>query len=203
MLYNQCNDINESEKERNLYYKYFAGYFFNEPVPGLESRFSKFALLLQRKAQEQGIDEISKDLFSVKDVHVSFDNHAYLVLGKEVGRGEFADIMVYDSKNKILVAIEVKYLSDWNYQKDIEGNAERINKISNHLKCKRTIQCLLILYRKLQQVQKKVGHSRSNYTRLNNMLENRPMILTWEEFLDICDNKSVSSYLKRQFNRTI
>ena len=42
MLFEPKLDIIESEKERNLYYKFFAGYFFNELVPIYEQRVTNF-----------------------------------------------------------------------------------------------------------------------------------------------------------------
>ena len=38
--------IRESYKERNLYYKIFAGYIFNELIPGEEERKNQFLNLL-------------------------------------------------------------------------------------------------------------------------------------------------------------
>ena len=43
----------ESYKERNLYYKIFAGYLFNEIIPGEEERKNSFIDLLRDTLKEE------------------------------------------------------------------------------------------------------------------------------------------------------
>ena len=129
MLFNHGTDTFESEKERNLYYKFFAGYFFNDLVSGYEKRVKSFYKLLF----QEGIDE--EDCFGDFVLHegmkipsaisVTFDFHGYLLEGAR-DRGELADILIQDHQNNIFIAIEAKSLTDWNYEKDITVNSGRI-----------------------------------------------------------------------------
>ena len=61
----------ESEKERNLCTKFFAGYFFNEFTPGYSKRIALFNRYIQEAA--------GRDDLRVEAPHVSFDTHAYLM----------------------------------------------------------------------------------------------------------------------------
>ena len=42
MLYDTSDQTFESEKERNLYYKIFAGYLLNERIPRWQDRLERF-----------------------------------------------------------------------------------------------------------------------------------------------------------------
>ena len=42
MLFDRSISTFESEKERNLYYKVFAGYLLNEFIPGYQDRLMSF-----------------------------------------------------------------------------------------------------------------------------------------------------------------
>jgi hypothetical protein len=48
MLFETAEDAFESEKERNLYFRYFAGYFFDELVPSFGSRLATFCELVNK-----------------------------------------------------------------------------------------------------------------------------------------------------------
>lgn len=120
MLFDIGDSVVESEKERNLYAKFFAGYFFNELVPGAEKRLDGFANLIQEKARKC---DIETDLvISYETAHACFDTHAYLLGGKnqlgQEDRGEIADILLHDRKNKVLISIEAKFLEDFEVNKD-------------------------------------------------------------------------------------
>ncbi|MBF0208444.1 MAG: hypothetical protein HQK53_16315, partial [Oligoflexia bacterium] len=94
-------------------------------------RLSAFYDLLKTK------DSSYDNLLMPKDVHVSFDNHSYHILSKDLSseekssndRGEFADILIQDRTNSLLLAIEVKYLSSVNFNKDIMSNKKRLEKV--------------------------------------------------------------------------
>ncbi len=53
MLFDYGKNILESEKERNLYYKFFAGYFFNELIEGYQDRLMGFLTLLQLNPENE------------------------------------------------------------------------------------------------------------------------------------------------------
>src|SRR3990172_8422878 len=121
MLFNAANW--ESEKERNLYAKFFAGYFFNPFAPGRDARMAQFSALLEFKAQEAQFDRGPHPIaLSPHQAHVSFDNHIWRL--SELDRGEFADILVYD--DNFWISFEAKFLRSFNCEKDIAANLNRL-----------------------------------------------------------------------------
>lgn len=202
MLFGFGDDIFESEKERNLYYKFFAGYFFNELLPGWQHRLKSFQSILRKATKRNKGCGIPGDkiLLSSKSTHVSFDNHIYL-LDEDFDRGEFADILVHDPKNKTFVCIEVKYLSDWNFEKDIKRIKNRLDRISYKLKDTVFTQCILMKKCKWEELGKKNEQKGSNYKRWEKLGKERPLILFWEDFLPFCENTSqVSNFLEYLLN---
>jgi hypothetical protein len=195
MIFNLSNESFESEKERNLYYKIFAGYFFNELISGWEKRLQDF----QKLINDKNSDSI---YLSPENTHISFDNHSYgLLSNDEKDRGEFADILIQDVKNKVIIAIEAKYLSDWEYEKDICKNKERIDKVKKKLGYNKSIQCLLLKQSKWEEAEKREKQTGSNYAKLKKN-KSSVTIVFWEEIIDLCDEGIVISYLKKQLNKT-
>lgn len=109
----------ESEKERNLCTKFFAGYFFNEFAAGYSRRIALFNRYIQ---------EVSgRDDLRVEAPHVSFDTHAYLM--HERLRSKLSDVLVCDEKREIFLFIETKYLTNWTYAADVSKGLERLDKV--------------------------------------------------------------------------
>jgi hypothetical protein len=204
MLFDNRDDVFESEKERNLYYKYFAGYYFNELVAGYEDRLIEFCKLLNRMEMRFGLATRDDQpiLLSAENTHVSFDNHGYLFPGLDTDRGEFADILVHDPTARVLVPIEVKVHSDWSYAKDVESNQARLHKIEKALSDKgshpRIIPCLLLTTTKWKECRCQEAREDSQYGLLENS-DGLPIhILLWENFLDLTTDKHVHAFLARQ-----
>jgi hypothetical protein len=200
MLFDWGNDIFESEKERNLYYKLFGGYFFNELVPGFEQRLAQFCHLLDHP--EHPDERQSQPLcLTAATTHVSFDNHAYLFEKWKEDRGELADIIVHDRSTRTLVFIEAKVHSDFSYNKDIVENSARIRAVRDGLGDCHAVHCLLIKQSKWKEVQRQVGNRNSQFAKLCADKDCTTRIVTWERFADICDNSTVSKFLGAQLKR--
>src|SRR5690349_17288206 len=101
MLFDFGTGLFESEKERNLYCKFFGGYFFNELLAGVDERVARFCRLLDHPdyPTTQQARAIS---LSASTLHVSFDNHAYLFENCSVDMGELADILVHDHASRTM-----------------------------------------------------------------------------------------------------
>ncbi|MGI2214739.1 hypothetical protein [Shewanella oncorhynchi] len=95
MIFNSGPCVLESEKERNLYTKFFAGYFFNEFIDGYDERVVWINSYLSKKLNKT---------VSLQSPSISFDNHTYL-LDIDSDRGEFADILLHDPvlKNPLMI----------------------------------------------------------------------------------------------------
>ncbi|MBK8983481.1 MAG: hypothetical protein IPM38_14480 [Ignavibacteria bacterium] len=189
MLFNQIDNLLESEKERNLYYKFFCGYYFNELVDGFNERITNFNEIINT----QCIDYINSEKLNIQlsaaDSHVTFDVHSYLIC--KTDRGELADIFIMDNKNKICIAIEAKFLTDWGFVKDVVQNSIRIKSCSEKLKDYIFIQCLLIKESKWNEVIKLKNHPSSNYTRLKNQTEIPLFVLTWETLINSVPDENI------------
>jgi len=147
MIFNNNRNSIVNPKERNLYYKIFAGYYFNELIkhPNINARFEKFISikpemliyknnkdkLIINKPGKEKIKEIlcidSEDGFCT-----TFDNH--LLSKQENGEvteepGEYCDIGVWT--NEKLIAIEAKYTENWDYKNDVKGNIEGLTELVN------------------------------------------------------------------------
>ena len=107
MLFEYGDEIFESYKERNFYYKFFAGYYFNELIPDWDKRLNFFNDLLSTAHNPLKNAKLQKISFDSRYTHVSFDNHECQFRGM-IGRGEFADMFVHDRHNNNLAIIEVK-----------------------------------------------------------------------------------------------
>lgn len=196
MLFDYGADIIESDKERNLYYKFFAAYYFNELVAGFEQRLRTFDRLLSSESDAYINYETGSLLnLSPQSTHITFDAHAY-ILDPHADRGEFADILIHDRSRSIVVAIEAKFLTDWNVEKDILANLTRRNNITTRNPELNLIQCLLITGTKWSQVQRLANHPRSSYTALQQQTGVSLIILTWEKLIETCENKAVREYFR-------
>ena len=191
MLFNGDRRIFESYKERNLYYKFFAGYFFNELIPGYNIRLKSFSrMIVKSLGKTRSIDPVEIEL-SPDSTYVSFDNHVVQFEAKRmkkdasIDRGEFADVLIRDLRHRILIAIEVKYKSRVAPKKDLTRNWDRILQANRHLKAKTVVQCLLVTNAEaIHLSSKEPAHSLS--------------YLTWRELLNETENKEVRNWLRRQ-----
>lgn len=211
MLFNNQNGVLESEKERNLYYKFFAGYFFNELVEGYKQRVSDFYKFLFPKSPDKSSFcfgkpfKLPENSNTPESVSVTFDFHGYL-LDESCDKGELADILIQDNKNKLVIAIEAKFLSDWDYGKDVVGNSQRILKLEKLTK--RIYQVLLLKKDKLDVAVAKRAAPNSNYKKLESEHEQERdkkktksdelkypfRIITWEQLLELCEKDNIRKY---------
>lgn len=190
MLYDFQKTTIESEKERNFYFKFFAGYYFNELVPGIESRIRDFFKILNNPLNRINDPGTEIELSPVT-THVTFDFHEYL-FNKEADRGELADILIIDEDKSLCIAIEAKWLEDWNFEKDIIANNTRIQILKNHFK--EVFQCLLIKRSKLENGMKKGKSKSSNYSKLFSQKEIPVILITWENLLETIDEPAVKKF---------
>ena len=177
----------ESEKERNFYSKVFAGYYFNELVVGYEARLQSFSKLLRNKKDLTfacSIDE--RFQLSPKSTHVTFDFHSYL-LDEQNDRGELADILIADIENESAVAIEVKFLSDWDFEDDIMAASRRFECLLADGRIS-FIHVLLVTQSKLDGARRAINRKGSNWAKLSSANLKYPVVvLTWEEIAETCE----------------
>lgn len=184
----------ESYKERNLYYKFFAGYFFNELIIGKEKRLASFLEILKNPVFPAGQNPIGNVFNDPKKVRVTFDRHLKQDLKSEKNRGEVADILLHDHES--IIAIEAKYLSNWDFKKDIIENQERIAKFVNEKDFKNIIQCLLLDERKWIEGIKQVRKKQTNYSKLEKSnLKFNFVVITWQQLAGITSDLSVKEFL--------
>lgn len=91
----------ESYKERNLYYKIFGGYFFNELIDDCAKRKEQFINLIAAVSDnervwdpENKVPSFLKNMAVEKDWGVTFDYHTAQVFqeDKREDRGEMSDV---------------------------------------------------------------------------------------------------------------
>ncbi len=202
MIFNYGSEdkVLESEKERNLYYKFFAGYFFNKLVPGYEERVKGFYELLFQKGKDEknsfGDFKLHDGMVTPSSVYVTFDFHGYLLEGSK-DRGELADILIQDQKNNLFIAIEAKSLSDWSYEKDIKINSVRIEQLKKH--SRNLYQVLLLTDEKLRNCIEKEGRNNSNWGRIMKYKKDLKLplrVITWENLFEIRSDQDDNSYDK-------
>ena len=109
----------ESEKERNLCTKFFAGYFFNEFTAGYAKRIVHFNRYIQEVTGREDL--------ALQSPNVSFDTHAYLC--HERLRSKLSDVLVSDPARQTFLFIETKYLTNWTYAADVAKGVERLDKV--------------------------------------------------------------------------
>jgi hypothetical protein len=201
MIFSHSQSDFESEKERNLYYKIFAGYFFNELIPGYDDRLTKFCHLLNEPIARGASASSSPILLNPKRVHVSFDNHLYLFSQLRTDRGEFADIIIHDDTNRILVPIEVKLHSNWSYKKDVLANQERHDQLQSILPNINIVPILLLTRFRWERASNKESSEHSNYMKFHQDPKCRFRVILWEQVADFIPENKVREYLNSQLER--
>ena len=200
----------ESEKERNLCTKFFAGYFFNEFTPGYSKRIALFNRYIQEAA--------GRDDLRLEAPNVSFDTHAYLM--HERLRSKLSDVLVTDPAREIFLFIETKYLTNWTYAADVAKGLERLDKVfdvekKSHLAHAKHHYFVLTSRRKEEVAERPVQH----YTPANVPLyvhtpapvaapvqvpeaeaaTAKPTftsLLYWEDLALMCDRSEVRQYME-------
>lgn len=213
MIFNSLKNSNdqhklESYKERNLYYKIFAGYLFNELVDGYNERKNSFFKRLEKTPSDRIFGEVPKVLkdsrqaFLNEPIHVTFDFHPSQWDSSQ-DRGEMSDIVIWMDKS--FYSIEVKYLSHWTYAKDIATVQNRIQVISRMISedgdKKAPLQILLVKMEDWTNSESRGDIS--NVEKLKNNILNIPVIVIfWEELLEIIGEPNVKSYLEHAIIKT-
>ncbi len=204
MLYNVSQHTFESHKERNLYYKFFAGYFLNPLVDTdgdrCKERLDALAKILQAPVWHTGDVLVPDTLSTANHIHVSFDNHADQIKNLPVDKGEFADILIQgvDSNGRdIFIAIEAKFLSRWKYEKDVIKVNRRIAAIRKALPSARVFRFLLLTEAKWNNVRKKRNQTGSQLALLEEW-EGDLSVILWEQFTSACKNPRVNEWLLSQ-----
>lgn len=187
----------ESYKERNLYYKIFAGYLFNELVPEYENRKKAFLKMLEENIKISGrfFGDAPKANNIIKEIqeaplHVTFDYHPAQIFAK-YNRGEMSDILLHAGQH--IISIECKFLSNIGFKKDIKAVQERINKFSEHYKIA-PLQVLLLK-------EKKWNNSKLIREELKESPGVPVVVLFWEDLRSLIDNDKVLQYLNVQIDR--
>ena len=204
MIFEFGNTVVESEKERNLYTKFFAGYFFNEIVAGSNTRLTNFAGLIKEKAISAGIPLKSDFTLSPEFTHVCFDTHAYL-LGLtneyyEEDRREIADILIHDRHNKVFISIEAKFLENFDVDDDVTLTLNRLRSIKDQMPDTQFIFCLLLSNIKWNRIQKMNNHPGSQYKKLIDGYSDKVLVLLWEELVNLCTDQRVSQFMNYQLS---
>jgi len=196
VIFDLGTDVFESEKERNLYYKVFAGYLLNEYVDGFEARLDRFCEWINHAPHRgKAAHDIHLEL-AAETTHVSFDNHAYMLDNCGADRGEFADVLVHDRTTKSVVTIEAKVHSDWSYPKDIEANDARIRRIEGQMVTATFVPCLLIRKEKWEQAERMQNHPQSNYRSFVERDDNRFRVLFWEDLAAMVGSQDVKALIE-------
>lgn len=201
MLFGNSDTDFESEKERNLYYKIFAGYLFNELIPGFGDRLKEFCRLLEN-ASARGESCSSYPIsLDARSTHVSFDNHLYLFDELTTDRGEFADIVVHDSSTRTIVAIEAKLHSKWSFDKDIASNQERHTQLNSILPDVTIVPVLLLTRFRWEHTKAKESSEHSSFLRFQQDLTCKFRVILWEDIAGLIQEEKVRIYLETQLSR--
>jgi len=200
MLFNNSAATFESEKERNLYYKVFGGYLFNEFIYGYQDRLLSFCNVVNN-SKERGkfAPTFTLKLDPIK-THISFDNHIYL-FSPRLNRGEFADILIQDESNKTLVSIEAKLHSNWSYEKDIVENKKRLDFIAGRIPNIKIFPILLVSRNSWKNVKRMGPHRDSNYTKFQCDQDCPFIVIFWDQLAEIVNNSEVSRFILSQQDR--
>lgn len=196
--------LRESYKERNLYYKYFAGYFFNELIPSVEDRTYAFVKLLQeiilnnenRYSGDKIIIKQKLNTFLNESKYVTFDYHIAQFDKSREDRGEMSDVLLYSDNH--LISIECKYLSNMSFKKDILQIQNRIQVAENKFHSN-GLQVLLMKKSKFNNSAKRNGNFIVEFNK--EKLKIPTIILLWEDLLNLTDNNVVKKYLANQLKR--
>ena len=200
MIFDNSSNAFESEKERNLYYKIFAGYLLNELIPGYQDRLQSLCNLINNPADRGKAAPKSMLKLDPNKTHVSFDNHIYLFFPNS-NRGEFADVLIHDELNRTIVTIEVKLHSNWSYDKDILSNKERLRLIQQSLPQIHLFPILLVSHSRWENAKRMESHQYSNYIKFRDKPDCPFIVILWEQLLDIIDNPDVRKFLVSQLYR--
>lgn len=205
----------ESEKERNLCTKFFAGYFFNEFTPGYTKRITLFNRYIQEVSGREDL--------GLHSPNVSFDTHAYLC--HERLRSKLSDVLISDPARQVFLFIETKYLTNWTYAADVAKGLERLDKVFDaekkpHLAGARQHYFVLTSRRKEEAAGRPVQHyapvnvpifvptpaapagaaeadtaepSKTSFTSL----------LYWEDLAQMCDRSEVRQYMEARLKLCI
>ena len=198
----------ESEKERNLCTKFFAGYFFNEFTPGYTKRITLFNRYIQEVSGREDL--------ALQSPNVSFDTHAYLC--HERLRSKLADVLVSDPARQVFVFIETKYLSNWTYAADVAKGLERLDKVFDtekkpHLADARQHYFVLTSRRKEEAANRPVRHYAPVNVPIFVPSPTAPVdaaaaestepakpsftsLLYWEDLAQMCDRSEVRQYME-------
>jgi hypothetical protein len=215
MIFNISDDslkVRESYKERNLYYKIFAGYLFNEIIDGNEERKSKFFNVLSSVLDLPDQDRFKGKVSDIRNVlsemnnevlHVTFDYHSAQIIDdhKKNNRGEMSDILLIAKSH--FISIECKFLTDMKFEKDITEVQERINVVSKEIEAT-PLQVLLMKKEKWDNSKIFANKSGSFYTSFQNEKADIPVVvLFWDELYSIIDKDEVRLYLEKQMARKL
>lgn len=191
----------ESYKERNLYYKIFAGYLLNEVVPEYTSRKEKFFDLITSIHEDSDrvfdTDGRLRDIIEtikVEDMSVTFDYHTAQIFAddKRDDRGEMSDVLLLS--DTCMVSVECKFGSNFSIDKDILTVQNRIKKFNGRFK-RNPIQVLLLK-------KGKWSFSGKIKERINiGELYCPIVVLFWEDIQNIIDDEGVRDYLVKQLDR--
>ncbi|MGB2959678.1 MAG: hypothetical protein WBD30_12405, partial [Bacteroidota bacterium] len=105
--------------------------------------------------------------------------------------------------NSILVAIEAKYLSDWNFRKDVRENARRLRRAKELFGVDTVIQCLLVSEEKWKRSLQKQSQRGSNLRRLSESEDSDVRVIFWEQLLTLCQDKRVEEYLTGRLREAV
>jgi len=211
MIFTNFDKDHESYKERNFYYKVFAGYLFNELLPDYKQNKAVFLKLLNDQIGKDRCfgNVVDKNKFSeilnhlsTDELRVSFDFHTAQAKIKGADRGEMSDIVIWGKE--FFISIEVKYLTDWTYAKDVETVQGRMFQIKNKFKLEEGIQVLLLKEKKWKNNIDKMNQPGSN---LKDLRDNTKyllfplIVITWEQISEIIENQFVKEFISNQLRR--
>jgi hypothetical protein len=211
MIFNVSENFEsiESYKERNLYYKIFAGYFFNELIDGIEDRKHKFFDLLSDVLKQPerflgGEERTMKILEAVRngEMHVTFDYHSIQPLksGEEVDHGEMSDVLLWSKS--AFISIECKFLENMDINNDVLKVQKRIDLMKQNMKMDDALQVLLMKEFKWKNSIKRSQNNPSFFTDVHAARLSFPVIvICWDELVSLITDGKVKNYLKRQIER--
>jgi len=206
-------ELKESYKERNLYFKIFCGYLFNELIDGYIERIDSFFTLLKNTISENSEERFysnsnkSNCIDTLKKIQenrffVSFDYHLDQIK-KNSDRGEMSDVVLWSIDN--FISIEIKYLTNWTYKKDIVSVQKRMLEACKYLEQKDPIQVLLIDSKKWNNsIKKKKQHGNQliELIKNRNKLEFPLIIITWQDIVNIVKEEKIKKYINSQLKRS-
>ena len=197
MLFSFDSTAFESEKERNFYYKVFAGYWLNELIPDLQDRLDAFLAVLSAP-RFKGPKAPPLVPLVAKSAHASFDNHEHRIAGPRTDHGEFADILIQDEAGPVLYAIEAKLYSDWKYPKDVLRNGDRLSRIAKLLPKVSIIPVLLLSEKKWSDSKHQSGTPGSHYKRLDADKCAQVRVICWEDLANKTKDLKVRRFISER-----